>query len=93
MTSRLRLEATPVLDIGGTHVTAARVANGTVIEQHRGPLDAEADASAIISQIATIASALPCAPCCRAALIGWRSSTTPRPTPSASGTSAVDRNG
>lgn len=58
MTSRLRLEATPVLDIGGTHVTAARVANGTVVEQYRGPLDADADASAIISQIATIAAHL-----------------------------------
>lgn len=58
MTSHLRLEATPVLDIGGTHVTAARVANSTVVEQYRGPLDADADADAIISQIATIASHL-----------------------------------
>lgn len=58
MNSCLRLEATPVLDIGGTHVTAARVANGTVVEHYRGPLDADAEASAIISQIAMAASAL-----------------------------------
>lgn len=58
MNPRLLPEATPVLDIGGTHVTAARVADGTVVEQYRGPLDSAASASVIISQIARVAAAL-----------------------------------
>lgn len=43
--------AVPVLDIGGTHVTAAVVRDGRVVEHHRSPLDPNSDPGSIVEQI------------------------------------------
>lgn len=50
--------AVPVLDIGGTHVTAASVAGDAVLEQYRVPLDAHSDPVRIVEQIVEAARRL-----------------------------------
>lgn len=47
---------TPVLDIGGTHVTAALIAGGLVVDQHHEPLDSAGSCTELIDQIVATAS-------------------------------------
>lgn len=52
------MTAVPVIEIGGTHVTAALVQNDVVLERHRAPLDAHSSAQALVSEVVGAANRL-----------------------------------
>jgi glucokinase len=62
LTSEEPLEAVPVLEIGGTHVTAALVVDATVNAAARLPLPADGSATEILDGIAAAATTLDAPP-------------------------------